>query len=119
MFIGCPFGLKTVTSIFQRVMSRLFENCKFVQVYVDILIHSSYFNSHLEHLDYVLNTLTKANLTINEKKSRFGFLKIKVKVRGHSLFLQLQLLRKPFLTPLLIQLIILINLLNLLLKPNC
>ena len=78
MFRGTPFGLKTITSVFQRVTSRLFKNLPYVSVYVDdILIHSQTFDAHVKHVKQVLEILTKANLTINEAKCHFGFHRLK------------------------------------------
>eukprot|EP00733_Pompholyxophrys_punicea_P000127 Pompholyxophrys_punicea_v1_NODE_19_length_5902_cov_21.503677.p3 type:complete len:207 gc:universal NODE_19_length_5902_cov_21.503677:3288-2668(-) len=41
MFNGAPFGLKTLTSVFQRVTSRLFRLFKTVSTYVDDIIIST------------------------------------------------------------------------------
>ena len=47
-FISAPFGLKTLTSAFQRITSQLFYDMPNVFVFVDdILIVSSTFNEHL------------------------------------------------------------------------
>ena len=82
MFAGAPFGLKTMTSIFQRVTSRLFSDLPYVCTYVDdILICSKTTQEHVKNLHTVLERLTKANLTINPDKCRFAY--SSVKLLGH------------------------------------
>jgi hypothetical protein len=77
MFVGAPFGIKTLTSTFQRVMHSLFKDKPFVMVYVDdLLIHSSSLEQHIEHISEVIEILTSVNLTINREKSKFGFSKL-------------------------------------------
>ena len=66
MFAGAPFGLKTMTSIFQRVTSRLFSDLPYVCTYIDdILICSKTLSEHASNVKAVLERLTKANLTVN------------------------------------------------------
>ena len=72
MFARAPFGLKPMTSIFQRGMSQLLGDLHFVGVYVDdIVIYSHTIEEHLEHVKLVINRLTKAKLIINREKSNF------------------------------------------------
>ena len=74
MFVGAPFGIKTLTSTFQRAMHSLFVDKPFVMVYVDdLLIHSSSLELHVEHVAEVIRILSSVNLTINRDKSKFGF----------------------------------------------
>ena len=82
MFAGAPFGLKTMTSIFQRVTSRLFSDLPYVCTYVDdIVICSKTVPEHVDNVKTVLERLTKANLTINPGKCRFAY--NSVKLLGH------------------------------------
>jgi transposase InsO family protein len=82
MFRGAPFGLKTLTSIFQRVMSQLLHDLDFVIIFIDdILIFSADADLHAQHVKTVIERLTSANLTLNLKKCRFACLK--VQVLGH------------------------------------
>lgn len=77
MFVGAPFGIKTLTSTFQRVMHSLFVDKPFVMVYVDdLLIHSSSLELHIGHVAAVIRILSSVNLTINRDKSKFGFSKL-------------------------------------------
>ena len=74
MFRGTPFGIKTVTSIFQRVMSRILMNLHFAVAYVDdILIFSQSEEEHITHVKMVIEALTLANLTLRETKCQFGY----------------------------------------------
>ena len=84
MFKGAPFGLKTLTSVFQRVMSRILMGLPFVVVYVDdILVYSNSEEEHIEHLKMVLERLTEASLTIRLSKCQFGY--GSVEILGHIL----------------------------------
>ncbi|KAJ8651359.1 hypothetical protein O0I10_013130 [Lichtheimia ornata] len=69
MFQGCPFGLKPISSKFQRVMHRIFENMPFVQTFVDdIVIHSPDMHTHTQHVKQAIQALTDANLILNPAK---------------------------------------------------
>ena len=84
MFIGAPFGLKILTSIFQRMITQLFQKFDFVACFVDdILIFSDSLEEHERHLQLVLQTLTDANLTVNENKCKFIY--EQVNVLGYNL----------------------------------
>ena len=79
MFSKCPFGLKTSTSVFQRVMTELFSDLEFVICYVDdVIISSSSVQDHIAHLKIVINRISEANLTLNSKKCLFGYQKLHV-----------------------------------------
>jgi len=72
MFARAPFGLKPMTSIFQRGMAHLLGDLPFVAVYVDdIVIFSDTVEKHKEHVRLVIERLTKAKLIINKEKSHF------------------------------------------------
>jgi hypothetical protein len=65
MFARVPFGLKPLTSIFQRGMSHLLSDMPYVCVYVDdIVIFSNTIEEHLEHVGFVIQRLTMAKLII-------------------------------------------------------
>ncbi|SAM07224.1 hypothetical protein [Absidia glauca] len=72
MFRGCPFGLKPISSKFQRVMTTLFSRDpfhSFVATFVDdIVIYSKTYNSHAAHVKMVIDELTQVNLTLNPQK---------------------------------------------------
>lgn len=72
MFARAPFGLKPLTSIFQRGMSRLLGDLPYVGIYVDdIIIFSKTKEDHLVHVQVVLERLTEAKLIVNREKSHF------------------------------------------------
>lgn len=79
MLRGAPFGLKTLTSCFQRVITQLFWDLSYVITFVDdILVYSITPEEHIKHLKIVIKRLTNSNLTINQKKCKFGYQKIHV-----------------------------------------
>ena len=80
MFTRCIFGIKTMSSMFQRVITNVLESCReFAVAYVDdIVIHSKSKNDHIKHVTAVLEALTNANLRINKAKCRFGMQKVKL-----------------------------------------
>ena len=83
-FIGAPFGLKTLTSCFQRVMSQLLKDLPFTISFVDdIIVFSASPEEHIFHLQKTIQKLTDANLTLNLNKCKFGYKKIHV--LGHYL----------------------------------
>lgn len=72
MFRGCPFGLKLISSKFQRVMGILFRNLTFVTTFVDdIIVFSKTVEEHAEHVRIVIDRLTAANLILQAKKCFF------------------------------------------------
>ncbi|GJJ69208.1 hypothetical protein EMPS_01554 [Entomortierella parvispora] len=74
MFARAPFGLKPMTSIFQRGMSLILGDLPFVAVYVDdIVIFSDTAEEHREHVREVIKRLTKANLILNPDKYELRF----------------------------------------------
>lgn len=72
MFARAPFGLKPMTSIFQRGMMKIFEDLDWVAIYVDdIVIFSDSAEEHSRHVQEVLQRLTKYNLIVNPEKCHF------------------------------------------------
>jgi hypothetical protein len=79
MFARCPFGLKHVTSVFQRVIVKVLDGLNFARNYVDdIIIFSRTIPEHLDHVREVVNRLTSVNLRINFEKSNFCQKRIKL-----------------------------------------
>ena len=77
MFCGSPFGIKTLTTNFQRIMMRLFYDLHFVKIYVDdILVMSNTIEEHILHLKGIIQRLTSASLTLNTEKCKFGYEKL-------------------------------------------
>ena len=75
MFCGAPFGLKPLSSVFQRVMSRIFRGEPSISPFIDdVLVGTA--GTQLEHMCVVRNAvelLTEANLTLNVAKCKFGY----------------------------------------------
>ena len=72
MFKKAPFGLKPLSSLFQRGMSRILGDLPFVRNFIDdILIASKNRAEHAIHVKTVIERLTKAKLIINVDKCKF------------------------------------------------
>lgn len=79
-FVGCPFGIKTVPSAWQRLITKVLADCSsFVRIYIDdIVVFSATVESHIGHLTKVITLLNKFNLQVSEEKSRIGFTRCKI-----------------------------------------
>jgi hypothetical protein len=72
MFARAPFGLKPLTSIFQRGMSQLLGDLHYGDNYVDdIISYSHEASDHLTHVITMVKRLTEAGLIINREKCNF------------------------------------------------
>ena len=80
VFTRCIFGIKTMSAMFQRVITNVLKEClEFAISYVDdIVVFSNSLEEHVEHVSKVLQALTAANLRINNSKSKFGHRVIKL-----------------------------------------
>lgn len=67
-----PFGLKTASSIFQRVMSNILADLPFCIVDIDdILIFSNSEFQHLGHIEQVLQRIEQSGLKLKPSKCHF------------------------------------------------
>ena len=69
------FGLTNASSTFQSLMNDIFKRYlrKFVLVFFDdILIYSSSWEDHLQHVKFVLDILRSHNLFLKREKCQFG-----------------------------------------------
>ena len=84
-FTSVPYGFKNSLSAFIRALETVLgddEMNDHVITYVDdLLIHSSTFHDHLEHLDRAFRKLATAGFTINASKC--NFCKPEIKFLGH------------------------------------
>jgi len=81
-FLGCPFGLKPLSSIFQRVISALLNGIPYAKNYVDdIIVFSCHEADHGAHVASVIKLLTQASLRLRPEKCQFGVKS--VTVLGH------------------------------------
>ena len=73
-FTTMPFGLSGAPATFQRLMDDVLRGTEsFAGVYLDdIVIHSTSWRDHLEHLAEVFGRLEEAGLTIEQKKCTFA-----------------------------------------------
>ncbi len=85
-YLRMPFGPAT----FQKLMDRVLTDChEYSSVYIDdILIWSSNWKQHLEHLRGVFGQLEKAGLTCQVAKCEFG--KSELEFLGHRIGHQCQ-----------------------------
>jgi hypothetical protein len=75
-FLVMPFGLRCAPSTFQRLMNHVLRKFlgKFVAVYLDdIIIFSTSFEQHIDHVNQVFEALRNATLKIKLKKCFFCF----------------------------------------------
>jgi transposase InsO family protein len=70
--IGTVFGIRHVSSQFQRTMSIVLGDLPFVRFFVDdIVCASKSLEEHKEHLRQVIERLTEVNLKLNPDKCKF------------------------------------------------
>ena len=69
------FGLKNVSSTYQRMMTRMFEPqlSKNIEIYVDdMVVKSKIVSRHLRNLGGTFNVLRRHKLCLNASKCSFG-----------------------------------------------
>ena len=74
-FVHMPLGMCNAPATFQRLMQVILAGIewKFCFVYLDdILVCSSTFEEHMEHLNIVFEHLRKAELTLKPRKYTFA-----------------------------------------------
>jgi hypothetical protein len=74
-FLVMPFGIKTNSSCFQRMMDHVLQGIRydFVLAYIDdILCYSDDFNQHLKHLEVLFERLATSNVKLKVSKCVFG-----------------------------------------------
>ena len=68
-----PFGMKTSPATFIRLMDKVIDGYQNAVAYFDdIIIYSSTFEEHLEHIRVILEKLKAANLTVRPSKCQLG-----------------------------------------------
>ena len=73
MFQGCPFGLKPLSSKFQRVTAQILEDMPYATSFIDdIVVYSKNIQEHSEHVENVIDKLTEVNLLLNLDKCHFA-----------------------------------------------
>ena len=74
-FKRIPFGLATGAQVLTRLLDRVFGDVKFNFVYHyldDLVVYSEDFESHIKHLEIVLDRLRSAGLTVKTEKVVFA-----------------------------------------------
>ena len=73
-FKTMPFGLQGAPATFQRMMDRLIQGLEgFTAAYLDdLVVYSSTWEEHLQHLRQVFSRLQEASLTAKPKKCQFA-----------------------------------------------
>ena len=69
-----PFGLHGAPAAFQRMMDEILRDLgSFAAAYLDdVVIHSTTWQEHLQHIRAVMNKLQDAGLTVKPKKCQFA-----------------------------------------------
>ena len=69
-----PMGLKISADVFQREMSKLFEDLPYVLVYIDdlLIVTKGSYDDHLRKLEEPFKRLQKKGVQLNAKKSYFA-----------------------------------------------
>jgi transposase InsO family protein len=83
-FCRLPFGLTNSPATYQRLMESVFTgmHLDYVQIYLDdIIVHSSSFSDHIDHLEAVFQRLAQYNLKLAPKKCKL--FQTSVKYLGH------------------------------------
>ena len=82
VFVGCPYGLRHIPSLFQRFMANLFADLKFVYPYIDNLpFASSTKEEHHEHARLIIERLNSVGIRI--KPSSINLCNSEIIILGH------------------------------------
>ena len=82
VFVGCPFGIKHIPSLYQRFITNLFSDMPFVFPYIDNLGFSSKtWEEHYEHARMIIERLNSVGLRI--KPSSYNLGNTSIKLLGH------------------------------------
>ena len=82
MFVGCPYGIKHIPSLFQRYISNLFRDMPFVFPYIDnIAFSSDSWEEHETHAIAIVERLNSVGLRIKPSSVNIG--NSEIKLLGH------------------------------------
>jgi transposase InsO family protein len=82
VFVGCPFGIKHIPSLYQRFITNLFSDMPFVFPYIDNLgFASKDWEEHYEHARMIIERLNSVGMRI--KPSSYNFGNTSIKLLGH------------------------------------
>lgn len=84
VFVGCPYGIKHIPSLFQRFIAQLFKDMPFVFTYIDNICFSSRnWKEHMEHAAAIIERLNSVNLRIKPSSVNIG--NYQIRLLGHIL----------------------------------
>lgn len=84
VFVGCPFGIKHIPSLFQRFIANLFHDMPFVFAYIDnIAFASKDWEEHYEHARMIVERLNSVRLRI--KPSSYNLGNTRINLLGHRI----------------------------------
>jgi transposase InsO family protein len=87
VFVGCPFGIKHIPSLFQRFITNLFADMPFVFPYIDnIAFASRDWEDHYDHARMIVERLNSVNLRI--KPSSYNLGNTQINLLGHQISAQ-------------------------------
>jgi len=82
MFVGCPYGIKHIPSLFQRYIANLFNDMPFVFPYIDnIAFASDSWEEHETHALAIVERLNSVHLRIKPTSVNIG--NAEIKLLGH------------------------------------
>ena len=68
-----PFGMKNAPATFQRLINSVTSGLEGCEAYLDdIVVYSTTWDEHLQRITSLFDRLSKANLTVNLKKTEFA-----------------------------------------------
>ncbi|XP_076844741.1 uncharacterized protein LOC143489530 [Brachyhypopomus gauderio] len=68
-FVVMPFGLHGAGATFQRLMDEVLKGTEgFAAAYIDVVIYSTSWDEHVQHMQVVLQKIAEAGLTVNPSK---------------------------------------------------
>uniref|UniRef100_A0A6G5ABF5 RNA-directed DNA polymerase n=1 Tax=Rhipicephalus microplus TaxID=6941 RepID=A0A6G5ABF5_RHIMP len=76
-FLYMPFGIKTASAVFTRLMRRLLQGIPNVVHYIDdVLVATTTWEEHMQTLSELMNRIREAGLKIKPQKSEIGMTSI-------------------------------------------
>ena len=82
VFVGAPFGIKHLPSVFQRFISTLFHDMPYVFAYIDnICFSSTSWEEHAIQAKAIIARLNSVNLRVKASSVNFG--QYQIKLLGH------------------------------------
>jgi transposase InsO family protein len=82
-FVGAPYGLKPMSSIFQRYVADIFKDMPYVKVYIDnIIIASKTWAEHKLHVHKAIERMNAYNLKLNQKPGKLKLARRHIKILG-------------------------------------